>query len=187
MAKKTTIRRLSKALPLTVELAKAVELQGAAEAGDFTTIEGSAFELDAGAETRALVDEASSKTEGVKAAVAGKAREAAKANGKEKEPADQAATATNQPAPSTAQTTRMTEIFGLLGWDVGTQANWCKANAELTIDAQIAKLEKLMDDDSSTQQSSARPAATQAKPGPVAVEQKPKASAPEPLDANDWA
>ena len=82
MSKKTTIRRLSKALPLTVELAKAVELQGAAEAGDFTTIEGAAFELDAGGETRALVDEAGSKTDGIKAVVKGKAQEAAKASGK---------------------------------------------------------------------------------------------------------
>lgn len=74
MAKKTSVRRLSKSLPLSVEMAKALELQAAAEAGDFTMLDG-AFELETGAETKALVESAPSKTDGVKAAVAGKAKE----------------------------------------------------------------------------------------------------------------
>jgi recombination protein RecT len=40
MAKKTGIRRLAKYLPLSVELAKALELQGAAESGDFVVMDG---------------------------------------------------------------------------------------------------------------------------------------------------
>lgn len=39
MAKKTAIRRLSKYLPMSVEMAKALDLQAAAEAGDFTILD----------------------------------------------------------------------------------------------------------------------------------------------------
>ena len=59
MAKKTAIRRLSKHLPLSVELAKALEIQGAAESGDFVVLDGAAeFELGAGAapDPEALMD-----------------------------------------------------------------------------------------------------------------------------------
>lgn len=38
MAKKTAIRRLSKYLPMSVEMAKALQLQAAAEAGDFSEV-----------------------------------------------------------------------------------------------------------------------------------------------------
>jgi recombination protein RecT len=40
MAIKTAIRRLSKHLPLSVELAKALDIQGKAESGDFTFLDG---------------------------------------------------------------------------------------------------------------------------------------------------
>ena len=58
MAKKTGIRRLSKYLPLSVELAKALELQEKAESGEFVVIDGAA-ELQLGdetADTEALMD-----------------------------------------------------------------------------------------------------------------------------------
>jgi hypothetical protein len=48
--------------------------------------------------------------------------------------------------PSAAHTpTRMDEIFGLLGWNVDTQARWCKANSGLSIEEQTAKLESELD------------------------------------------
>ena len=58
MAKKTAIRRLSKYLPLSVELAKALKYQEAAESGEFVTLDGVA-ELpvgDDGAEIDGLMD-----------------------------------------------------------------------------------------------------------------------------------
>jgi recombination protein RecT len=50
---------------------------------------------------------------------------------------------TDQPKPEVP--TRMAEIFGLLGWSVETQANWCKANSNLGIQEQTAKLEAELD------------------------------------------
>ena len=96
MAKKTSIRRLSKSLPLSVEMAKAIDLQAAAEVGDFSTIEAPVFELDAGAETKALVESAPNKTESIKATVRGKAAAAIAAkSGAEPE----LSAADSQPAP----------------------------------------------------------------------------------------
>jgi hypothetical protein len=184
-------------------MAKAVELQGAAEAGDFTTIEGPTFELDPGIETKALIDEAPSRSDAVKAAVHGKAAAAAKA-GKEK-PASgtpPASTAQTSQAP-TPETARMNEIFALLGWTVETQAKWCKANAALSAEDQVKKLEKELDDDSGPQSGSQQTAqypeadgeqthppaqfgAGHAKPGPVAVDRQQTKSTPAHLDTEGW-
>ena len=41
--------------------------------------------------------------------------------------------------------TRMTEVFGLLGWNIETQAKWCKANESLSIEEQTAMLEAELD------------------------------------------
>ena len=40
---------------------------------------------------------------------------------------------------------RMAQIFDLLGWNVETQAKWCKANENLSLDEQTAKLEAELD------------------------------------------
>ena len=128
MAKKTAVRRLSKYLPLSVELAKALELQAGAEAGDFTTIEGTAFELDTGAETKALVDGASTKTDAVKAVVTGKAKAAAAAKAGKAAPQQEEQAA--QKAPEDAPTTTQPEA------EPNTQGDAPAANAGLFAEQQ---------------------------------------------------
>ena len=41
----------------------------------------------------------------------------------------------------------MDEIFKLLTWTADRQAQWLKANANLSADEQVAKLEKILDED----------------------------------------
>ena len=83
----------------------------------------------------------------------------------------------------------MNEIFGLLGWSVDTQAKWCQANADLSVDEQVEKLKKELDKDDppAGKQEQTQSATSEAsKPGPVPVDSKPKPTGPKALDAQGW-
>lgn len=74
-------------------------------------------------------------------------------------------------ASNPALTAKMSQIFELLGWNVDTQAKWCKANAVLSIEDQIASLEKKLDNEEPPAKQDTKPSpAAQAKPRPTPVE-----------------
>jgi recombination protein RecT len=54
-------------------------------------------------------------------------------------------TGAEEPPQKPETSTRMGEVFSLLGWNVDTQAKWLKANETLTMDEKTAKLEAELD------------------------------------------
>ena len=113
------------------------------------------------AQTKQIIDQAPTKTDALKSVVhqrATKAKGATKTDPNAPDPtqAGTPVTTTQTKTDSTTggsetatspQTSKMDEIFKLLTWTADRQAQWCKANANLSADEQVAKLEKILDED----------------------------------------
>jgi hypothetical protein len=102
---------------------------------------------------------------------AGKAKAAAAAKaGKATPKQDPAPPAAAQAPQPDARTEEMGKLFTLLTWSVDQQARWCKANANLGIDEQIAKLKKLFEEDPPASDGAKSEPATQSKQEPTAID-----------------
>ena len=123
----------------------AFSISGIVDDDEARTIEGSPDFAPSPA-VKAIIDQSPSKSDAVKTLVRHRARQTVEASAPTvgTETVAEAPAQDSQPSPQTA---KMDEIFKLLTWTADRQAQWCKANANLSADEQVAKLEKILDED----------------------------------------